>query len=106
MMQTVFKETKEAQVKWWAAQDAQLRNSVNKTQWPQEIQLRVQRMLSVLDILYAGRIYEAYGKKRVAIKIDRPQVKDPKWLAMLEEEWTQQGVTKTLTPQGILYKVA
>ena len=105
-MQTVFKETKEAQVKWWAAQDAQLRNSVNKTQWPQEVQLRVQRMLSVLDSLYVGRIYEAYGKKRVTIKIDRPQVKDHKWLQMLETDWSQQGVTKTLTPQGVLYKVA
>ena len=105
-MQTVYKETQEAQVKWWAARDAQMRNTVNKTQWSTEIQQQVQRMLSVLDMLYSGKIYEAYGRKQVSIKIHNPQVRDAKWLRILEADWSAQGITKTQTPQGILYKVA
>ena len=104
-MQIVFKDTKEANVKWWAAQDARMRNIANKSLWSAAVQLKVTRMMAALDTLYAGRIYEAYGKKRVAIKIDNPQVKDRKWLKILEADWAKEGVTKTLTPQGILYQI-
>jgi hypothetical protein len=60
----------------------------------------------VLDCLYAGSIYEAYGKKSVSIKIDKPRVKDRSDLALMEAEWARQGITKTETAQGILYRVA
>lgn len=105
-MKQNFLDTREAPVKWFAAQDARMRNSVNKTIWPESVHQRVQRMLSVLDMLYAGKIYEAYGRRRVSIKIDRPTVRDRRWLNLMEQEWAEQGVVKTVTPQGILYKVA
>lgn len=105
-MKQNFLDTREAPVKWFAAQDARMRNSVNKTIWPDSVHQRVQRMLSVLDMLYAGNIYEAYGRRRVSIKIDRPTVRDRRWLNLMEQEWAEQGVVKTVTPQGILYKVA
>ena len=104
-MQTVFKDTQEAPVKWWAAQDARMRNIANKSLWSAAIQLKVERMKMALGEVYAGRIYEAYGKRRVAIKIDRPEVRDRRWLAMLESDWTAQGITKTQTPQGLLYQI-
>lgn len=105
-MQTKFKDTQEAPVKWWAAQDARMRNIKNKSHWSTEIQLRVERMKAALDSLYAGKIYEAYGKKGVSIKVDNPRVKDREWLKILEQDWSAQGVTKTQTPQGLLYRVA
>lgn len=105
-MKQNFLDTREAPVKWFAAQDAHMRNSVNKTIWPDSVHQRVQRMLSVLDMLYAGNIYEAYGRRRASIKIDRPTVRDRRWLNLMEQEWAEQGVVKTVTPQGILYKVA
>lgn len=104
-MQQNFLDTREAPVKWFAAQDAQMRNTVNKTIWPDSVHQRVQRMLAVLDMLYAGKIYEAYGRRRVSIKIDRPVVRDRRWLAVMEKDWAELGVVKTVTPQGILYKV-
>lgn len=104
-MQTVFKDTQEAPVKWWAAQDARMRNIANKSLWSAAIQLKVERMKMALGEVYAGRIYEAYGKRRVAIKIDRPQIKDRRWLSLLEADWTEQGITKTQTPQGLLYQI-
>ncbi len=105
-MQTAYRDTKEAPVKWWAAQDARVRNYANKTHWSAEIQLRVERMKAALETLYAGKIYEAYGKQRVSIKVDGARVKDPQWLQALESDWAAQGVTKTQTPQGLLYRVA
>ena len=105
-MQTTFKNTDEAPVKWWAAQDARMRNIKNKSQWDESIKLKVERMKMVLDCLYSGTIYEAYGKRQVSIKIDQARVKDRSDLALMEAEWARQGITKTETAQGVLYKVA
>ena len=105
-MQTTFKDTNEVPVKWWAFQDAKMRNIKNKSHWGDSVKLKVEQMKMVLDCLYAGSIYEAYGKKSVSIKIDKPRVKDRSDLALMEAEWARQGITKTETAQGILYRVA
>jgi hypothetical protein len=105
-MKITEKDTKSAPCAWWAAQDARMRNIANKSQWSQDVHLTVDRMMVALDFLYAGKIYEAYNKKRVSIKIDKPVVKDRKWLKDLEADWAARGITKTVTPQGILYRVA
>lgn len=105
-MQVQYKETNEAPVKWWAAQDARMRNIKNKSHWSADVQLRVERMKVALGELYLGKIYEAYNVKRVSIKIDKPVVKDARWLRALEADWAREGITKTQTPQGLLYRVA
>jgi len=105
-MKTVTKDTREAPVKWWAAQDARMRNIANKSHWAPSVQLQVERMKMVLGLLYMGRVYEAYGKRQVSIKIDGARVRDPRELAAMEAEWSSKGIVKTLTPQGLLYKVA
>lgn len=107
-MLTEQKNTQAAPCAWWAAQDARMRNLANKSHWPQEVQLNVDRMKIVLGELYHGKIYEAYNKKRVSIKIDKPIVKhgNKGWLREMEKEWELRGVTKTITPQGVLYRVA
>jgi hypothetical protein len=105
-MQTDFRDTQPAAIKWWAAQDARVRNYTNKTQWSASVQLQVDRMKTALSALYSGKIYEAYGRRQVSIKIDNPVVLDAHWLFLLESDWAAQGVTKTQTPQGILYRVA
>jgi hypothetical protein len=105
-MKTFVKDTNEAPNKWWAFQDARMRNIKNKSHWGDGVKLKVEQMKMVLDCLYAGSIYEAYGKKSVSIKIDKPRVKDRIDLALMEAEWACQGITKTETAQGILYRVA
>ena len=105
-MLTVDKNTSEAPNKWWAAHDARMRNIANKSRWDAGVQRRVSAMLMALDTIYYGRIYEAYGVRRVAIKIDSPQVRDRKWLRIMEADWAAEGITKTITPRGILYQVA
>jgi hypothetical protein len=105
-MLTVEKDTSQAANKWWAAQDARMRNIANKSRWSPQVQLKVEAMKSVLSYVYAGRIYDAYRVKSVAIKIDSAHVRDRAMLRAAEEGWALEGITKTVTPQGVLYKVA
>ena len=105
-MQVEIKDTQPANCKWWASRDAQFRNSCNKTQWDESVKLKVERIKLVLEHLYWGRVFEAYGKRQVAIKIDRAQVKNSERLKEFEAEWSKAGIVKTITPQGVLYRIA
>ena len=105
-MQTVNKDTQEANCKWFAAQDARMRNIANKSRWSPEVQLKVERMIAVMGMLYAGRVYEAYRAKSVKVKIDQAQVRDRAMLRAMEAQWAQEGITKTHTSTGLLYTVA
>lgn len=105
-MKATQKDTQEAPNKWWAAQDARMRSIANKSRWSASVQLQVDRMMVALGELYVGKIYEAYNVKRVSIKIDKPVVKNLKQLREMEAYWAAQGVSKTITPQGLLYRVA
>ena len=105
-MQARELNTQEAPTKWFAAQDAQRRNTNNKSHYPQSVQAQITRMLTVMDMVYAAKgIYEAYGKKGVSIKVDGAVVKDRKNLRELEAEWTVKGFVKKISPQGVIYRL-
>lgn len=105
-MKTVDKETRTAPCAWWAAQDARMKSIANKSKWPSDMHLRVERMKIAMGELYAGKIYEAYCPKRVSIKVDKPFIRDLKQLRSMEAYWAEQGVTKTQTSTGLLYRLA
>ena len=98
--------TEEAPTKWWAAQDARMRNIANKSHYPESVHIRVERMRLALDMCYrAEGIHEAFGKRGVSIKVDRPtSIKDRVNLRLLEQDWEQAGVSKKVSPQGIIYR--
>lgn len=105
-MRQVYLNVDEAPCKWYAARDARMRNYANKSHYSSATHLRVDRMKGVLDIIYAARgIHEAYGKKGISIKVDHPRVRDRAALETFEKEWASQGVTKKVTPQGIIYRI-
>jgi hypothetical protein len=105
-MQARELNTQEAPTKWFAAMDAQRRNTNNKSHFPQTIQNQITRMLTVMDMVYVAKgVYEAYGKKGVSIKIDGAVVKDRKNLVALEQEWTAKGFVKKVSPQGVIYRL-
>ena len=104
-MKTQFKDTNEAPNKWWAFQDAKMRNIKNKSLYDSKVHLRVDRMIVALGELYSGRVYEAYNPKRVSVKVDKPVVKDARWLRALEADWAKEGITKTQTSTGLLYRI-
>ena len=105
-MKTAVLDTTEAPNKWWASQDARMRNLANKSHYTQAEQIRTERMKYALELVYASKsIYVAFGKKGISIKIDGARVKDNKNLALLEQDWTAQGVTKKVSEQGVIYRL-
>ena len=101
-------DTQEAPTKWWAAQDARMRNLANKSHYAESTHIRVERMVLALGLCYAARgIHEAFGKRGVSVKVDRPTfVRDRGNLALLEADWAEQGVVKKVSPQGVIYRFA
>ena len=98
--------TEEAPNKRWAAQDARMRNIANKSHYSQAKQIQVERMKMALGLVYSAKaIYDSFGKKGVSIKVDHATVKDNKNLALLESDWTAQGVTKKVSAQGVIYRL-
>jgi len=103
-MKTQILNTDEAPNKWWAAQDARQRNLNNKSHYPYATQRQIDRMMVALGEVFTGKIYDAYGKKGVSIKIEGiPRNKTT--LAWLEEEWTKLGFIKKISPQGVIYRL-
>ncbi len=97
--------TEEAPVKWWAAQDAHMRSLANATHYSAEDKLRAERMKYVLEVAYnADDIYIAYGKKGISIKVNKAQVKNVEVLSEMEKFWEEEGVTKKVSPQGVIYR--
>lgn len=104
-MKTSILDTQEAPNKWWAAQDARMRNLANKSHWSQADQVRAERMKQVLTLVYQGReFYIAYGKTGISIKVDQARVIDRRALALLEQDWAAEGVTKKDSTQGVIYR--
>jgi hypothetical protein len=105
-MQATAINTQEAPTKWFAAQDAQRRNTNNKSHYSLDVQVQITRMTMVMDMVYAAKgIYEAYGKKGVSIKVDGAIVKDQRNLQALEADWTAKGFVKKVSPQGVIYRL-
>ena len=101
-------DTQEAPTKWWAAQDARMRNLANKSHYAESVHIRVERMVLALGLCYAARgIHEAFGKTGVSVKVDHPTfVRDRANLALLEADWAEQGVVKKVSAQGVIYRFA
>ena len=99
-------DTLEAPTKWWAAQDARMRNIANKSHYPESVHIRVERMRHALDLCYrAEGIHEAFGKTGVSVKVDRPRfIRDRESLALLEQDWADLGVVKKVSAQGVIYR--
>ena len=105
-MQTLKLKNEEAPTKWWAALDARTRNAANKSNFSQEVQLKIDRMKLALELVYSSTgIYEAYGKRGVSIKINSAAVSNRKALRELEAQWTQDGFIKKVSAQGVIYRL-
>ena len=104
-MKTLVLDTREAPVKWWAARDARMRNLANMSHYSEGAKIRAERMKFALELVYAAKaIYVAFGKRGISLKVDAANVKDRKNLALLEQDWTAQGVEKKVSAQGVIYR--
>ena len=101
-------DTQAAPTAWWAAQDARMRNIANKSHYAESVHIRVERMVLALGLCYSAQgIHEAFGKRGVSVKVDRPTfIKDRRNLALLEADWAVAGVVKRVSAQGVIYRFA
>lgn len=105
-MRTAVLDTQEAPNKWWAAQDARMRNLANASHYNDRTKVRAERMKLALEMVYAAKgVYIAFGKKGISLKVDGAGVKDNKTLALLEQDWSAEGITKKVSAQGVIYRL-
>jgi hypothetical protein len=90
-----------------AARDARMRATAMWSHYTDAERTRAERMKLGLELCYSAKgIYINPRNKFIAIKVDKPTVKDRKNLALLEQDYEAQGITKVLTNQGVTYRIA
>ena len=89
-----------------AARDASMRAIAMWSHYSDKERVRAERMKLGLEMVYNAKgVYVNPRGKFIAVKVDRPQVRDRKNLALLEKDYELLGITKVLTEQGVTYRI-
>ena len=89
-----------------AARDARMRATAMWSHYTEAERVRAERMKLALELCYSAKnFYINPRSKFITIKIDNPRVKDRSNLALLEQDYVEQGITKIVTAQGITYRI-
>ena len=101
-------DSKAAPFAWVAARDAAMKSYAASTLYTEAQKVRAERMKLGLELCYStSAIYINPRNKFIAIKVDKPTVRDRKNLALLEKDYEKLGdITKAVTKQGITYRIA
>lgn len=106
-MQQLETEHKSAgQWAWFAQRDARIRSAVNSTLYTDKKKVRAERIKLALELcVRAEDIFIEYRKKFISVKVHKPNYVGKKDLALLENDWTSEGIVKVVTKQGFTYRV-
>ena len=89
-----------------AARDASMRAVAMWSHYTDRERVRAERMKLGLEMVYNAKgIHINPRGKFIAVKVDRPQVRDRKNLALLEKDYELLSITKVVTEQGITYRI-
>ena len=89
-----------------AARDARMRAAAMWSHYTEAERVRAERMKLALELCYSAKNFYINPRgKFITIKIDNPRVKDRANLALLEQDYVEQGITKIVTAQGITYRI-
>ena len=89
-----------------AARDASMRAVAMWSHYTDQERVRAERMKLGLEMVYHAKAIHINPRgKFIAIKVDQPQVRDRKNLALLEKDYELLNITKVLTAQGITYRI-
>jgi hypothetical protein len=89
-----------------AARDARMRATAMWSHYTEAERVRAERMKLALELCYSAKNFYINPRgKFITIKIDNPRVKDRSNLALLEQDYVEQGITKIVTAQGITYRI-
>jgi len=106
-MQTKELETKNAGFyAFAAAQNARMRAAAQWSFYTQSQRIQAERIKLGLELCYSAKgFYINPRNKFITIKIDNPTVRDRANLALLEQDYAAQGITKIVTAQGVSYRI-
>ncbi len=89
-----------------AARDASMRAIAMWSHYTDQERVRAERIKIGLEMVYNAKgIHINPRGKFIAVKVDQPQIRDRKNLALLEKDYVSEGITKVLTKQGITYRI-
>ena len=89
-----------------AARDASMRAVAMWSHYTDRERVRAERMKLGLEMVYNAKgIHINPRGKFIAVKVDRPQVRDRKNLALLEKDYELLSITKVVTEQGVTYRI-
>jgi hypothetical protein len=89
-----------------AARDASMRAIAMWSHYTDKERVRAERMKIGLEMVYNAKgIHINPRGKFIAIKVDQPQVRDRKNLALLEKDYELLSITKVVTEQGVTYRI-
>ena len=89
-----------------AVRDARMRNFAMSSKYNEAQKVQAERMKLGLEMVYSAKgFYINYRAKFIAIKIENPQVRDRKNLKLLEQDYEKAGISKEITPQGVIYRI-
>lgn len=95
------------QFAWFAARDARMKSLVNASRFSESQKLKAERMKLALEMVYScEEVSITNCKKWIRVKVHNAIVRNKKDLALLEKDWTTEGITKVNTNQGVIYHVA
>jgi|LakMenEpi03Aug12_release.lakeMendotaPanAssembly.Ray.scaffolds.fasta_scaffold07909_12 hypothetical protein len=86
--------------------NARMRTLAMWSHYDYQEKVRAERMAMGLEFVYsADKIYINPRKNFIAIKLDNARVKDRRELAILEQQYERDGITKIVTDQSIIYRI-
>jgi len=89
-----------------AARDARMRAAAMWSHYTEAERVRAERMRLALELCYSAKgFYMNPRGKFITIKVDRPRVVDRINLELLEGDYEQQGITKVVTAQAVIYRI-
>jgi hypothetical protein len=106
-MQTKDLDTKNAGFyAFAAARDARMRAAAMWSHYTPAERAKAERIKLGLEMCYSAKgFYINPRSKFITIKVDNPTVRDRANLALLEQDYAAQGITKIVTAQGVSYRI-
>ena len=91
---------------WFAERDARMRSAVNSSLFTDAQKIRAERVKLGLEMVYNGeKFYIEFRKGFISVKVNKPEVRDRKGLALLEMCYKNEGFEKCKTSQGFTYRL-
>lgn len=106
MIKTVFLDSAKADVAWMAVKDCADRNRRNKPLYTKMQQQLADTTVSMVGIAYDyDNLYVNFRKKFISIKVSGARVRNKKDSQLLDNVFGDEGYTKAVTPQGVIFRI-